>query len=110
VVRNRAPRDHLGGGCLCPAARQVFHRDEEVLTAFALKAILLHVVRKIRELGPRLCFHPFPRKEARSQSAGKGKESQVAVEHGKDNPEGDSEKYRGQGNPEVIDIDRTKNA
>jgi hypothetical protein len=79
-----------------------------MLAAFALKAVLLHVVGKIRKLGPCLCFDPFPRKEASNQSARKRKESQVLVEQTEDNPEGDSEKYRSQGNPEVIDIDRTK--
>jgi hypothetical protein len=79
-----------------------------MLTALALKAILLHVVGKIRKFEPRLCFDPFPCEEASSQSADKGKESQVLVEQTKDNSESDSEKYRRHGNPNVVDIDRTK--
>jgi len=42
----------------------MFYRDEEVLTTFALKAVFLHVVGKIRKFRLRLCFDPFPRKEA----------------------------------------------
>src|SRR5580692_8119851 len=86
----------------------MFYRDEEVLTAVALKAALLHVVGKIRKFGPGLRFDPFPRKVTCGQNADKGKESQVAVEHTKDDPESDSEKYRGHWNPNVIDINRTK--
>jgi hypothetical protein len=40
----------LGRRYLRPSGRQMFYRDEEVLTTFALKAVFLHVVGKIRKL------------------------------------------------------------
>src|SRR5580700_4639264 len=87
---------------------KTFHRNEEVLAAFALKAVLFHVVRKIGEFGSGLCLDPFSRKETGNQSAGEGQEPQVAVKQAKDNSESNSEKYGGYGNPNVIDVDRTK--
>jgi hypothetical protein len=87
---------------------ETFHRNEEVLAAVALKAVLSHVVGKIGKFGPRLCLDPFPRKEAGNQGAREGKESQVSVEQTKDYSESNSEKYGGHGNPNVIDIDRTE--
>ena len=79
-----------------------------MLAALALKPVLFHVVGKIRKLGSRLRFDPFPCEEAGSQSTDEGNEAQEDVEQTKGNSKSDSKKYRGQGNPKVIDIDCTK--
>jgi hypothetical protein len=89
-VKSAAPRSPgcvgkespLGGGYLRLRGRclQIFHRDKQMFAALALKAVLLHVIGKVRIFGFGLCFDPFSRKEPGRQNGEKHKHAQVSVE------------------------------